>query len=334
MSPDDAAAKRRPAHRKPREPGNLARYRHADVTGDAMSTLMFAKIAAERAEAAKAAKAQRERRIAAQNAAQRRLQGQGQPLPPLRTGLPLAAGDLPATQTPATTQDGQADGDDEASDQQGVGQYVEALAGLIPAEVLTLHALTLTVTTSILSPTSTVGKAAHEAIAKATSNGAVEQAAAASAAITTITAPETLKAAFYGLVALSVVLYLVPRGYSVWKAADPPVKPRRWWREMRFTDWVSCAIPPLSFVAWTMLQRTTAFDAAFPHVAEADRTVLGLFLAVVLLAVSGWIAFKPVTADDSDDTDHTADDDADDNTGGGAGDDEDETPTGATPPAG
>lgn len=289
---------------------------------------MFAKIAAERAEAAKAAKAQRERRIAAQNAALGGLQGQGQPAPRLRINLPLAAGDAPAVQTP---QEAPAD-DDAKSGQSGVGQYVEALAALIPAEVLTLHALTLTVTTSILSPKSVVGKAAHEAIAKATPNDAVEQTAAASAAITTITAPETLEAAFYGLIVLSLLLYLVPRGYSVWKAADPPVKPGRWWREMGFTDWVSCMIPPLSFVAWTMLQRTTAFDAAFPNIQEADRTVSGLFLAVVLLAVSGWIAFKPVGSD----TDDSEDDANGDQAGGGGAADGGggENPTGAAPPTG
>lgn len=300
---------------------------------------MFAKIAAERAEAAKAAKAQRERRIAAQNATLGGLEGQGQPAPRLRIQLPLAAGDAPAVQTP---QEATADDDDEKSGQSGVGQYVEALAALIPAEVLTLHALTLTVTTSILSPKSDVGKAAHEAIAKATSNGTVEQTAAASAAITTITAPDTLEAAFYGLIVLSLLLYLVPRGYSVWKAADPPVKPRRWWREMGFTDWMSCMIPPLSFVAWTMLQRTTAFDAAFPDIQEADRTVSGLFLAVVLLAVSGWIAFKPVGSDD-DDTDDNENDANGGQAGGGAagggggaagGGDPVENPTGAAPPAG
>ena len=37
-------------------------------------------------------------------------------------------------------------------------------------------------------------------------------------------------------------------------------------------------IPPLAFVGWTMLQRTTAFDAAFPSMMSTQRTVVALFL--------------------------------------------------------
>lgn len=179
-----------------------------------------------------------------------------------------------------------------AAKSDNIGQYVQALSGLIPTEVLTLHALTLTVTTTVLAP----GDATHKAVVDAAASGAEERQQMGSAAITAISAPGTLEAAFWGLIALSILLYLVPRGYMAWKSADPAIPARHWYRRMRFVDWIGVAIPPLSFLAWTMLQRTTAFDAAFPHVEEANRTVIGLFLAVVLVAVSGWIAFKPVEA--------------------------------------
>ena len=42
------------------------------------------------------------------------------------------------------------------------------------------------------------------------------------------------------------------------------------------------SIAPLAFVGWTMLQWATAFDAVFPCLAEAPRTVDALFLAAFL----------------------------------------------------
>jgi hypothetical protein len=63
----------------------------------------------------------------------------------------------------------------------GFNTYVDVFAALVPAEVLTLHALMLTVTTKTVNAT------------------------------TEITDPGTLSWAFYGLLLLSVVLYVVPR---------------------------------------------------------------------------------------------------------------------------
>jgi hypothetical protein len=118
----------------------------------------------------------------------------------------------------------------------GLGTYVDALAALVPSEVLSLHAViiaTLTDTTN---------------------------------AVTTTDAP-TLRAAFWGLIALSVILYAIPRllGGS-------------WDRY----DWIRTLIAPAAFFAWTMLQRATAFDAAFPGMTGGARTVAALFLAVIL----------------------------------------------------
>jgi len=127
----------------------------------------------------------------------------------------------------------------------GVSTFVDALAALVPVEVLTLHALILAVTTTT------------------------------AANVTTITDPATLKWAFGGLIALSIVLYVVPRL-------------RKW----EVFDYLRAAIPPLAFVGWTMLQRSTAFDAVAPKLTDAPRTVAGLFLAVLLGVVAAALARK------------------------------------------
>jgi hypothetical protein len=127
----------------------------------------------------------------------------------------------------------------------GVSTFVDALAALVPAEVLTLHALILSVTTI---------KADN---------------------VTTISEPKTLKWAFAGLIVTSIVLYVAPRF-------------RKWDK----LDYLRAAIPPLAFVGWTMLQRSTAFDAIAPAMKDAPRTVAGLFLGVVLGLLASTLAIR------------------------------------------
>ncbi|HET6421903.1 MAG TPA: hypothetical protein VFG19_17220 [Geobacteraceae bacterium] len=129
----------------------------------------------------------------------------------------------------------------------GVATYVDALAALVPAEVLTLHGLILSVTTKV-------------------ENDA-----------TRVTAPETLSWAFLGLILVSIGLYAAPRLFA-----------RKWDK----LDWLRMAIPPLAFIGWTMLQRVTAFDAVFPQLPDASRTVIALFLAVILGAGATTLAYK------------------------------------------
>ena len=129
----------------------------------------------------------------------------------------------------------------------GTKTYVDALSALVPAEVLTLHAVILPATTTV-------------------KDGA-----------TTISAPETLQWAFLGLLLLAVGLYVGPRLIA-----------GKWDR----LDWLRAAIPPAALVGWTMLQRTTAFDAVFPDFHEAPRTVIALFLGVVLGLVAGALAYQ------------------------------------------
>lgn len=135
----------------------------------------------------------------------------------------------------------------------GLKPYIDALAALVPTEVLTLHALILSATT-----TTTGGSAG---------NGST----------TVIQDPETLKYAFWGLVLLSIIIYVVSK-----KLAGVLTK----------LDWIRAIIPAVAFVGWTMMQRSTAFDAVCPHLKDAPRTVIGLFLAVILGLVAAALGKK------------------------------------------
>src|SRR5262245_57599169 len=72
-------------------------------------------------------------------------------------------------------------GTSESNSAPGVKTYVDALAALVPAELLTLHAVIISVTTSVNGDT------------------------------TKIDDPTTLQWAFWGLIVLGSVLYAVPR---------------------------------------------------------------------------------------------------------------------------
>lgn len=139
----------------------------------------------------------------------------------------------------------------------GVGTYVDALSALVPAEALTLHALIISVTTKTAAIKPELPK-------------------------TEISAPDTLYWAFWALLATCVALYVAPRLLA-----------KKW----DSLDYVRMLIPALSFVAWTMLQRATAFDAlnvfaGFPEWENAGRTVVGLFLGLVLGFVAAALAYK------------------------------------------
>ncbi|HEY4288027.1 MAG TPA: hypothetical protein VGN00_13070 [Puia sp.] len=129
----------------------------------------------------------------------------------------------------------------------GLKTYVDAFAALVPSEVLTMHAVIISVTTTTTKDTPPV---------------------------TTISDPPTLAWAFFGLILLSMVLYIVPR-----------LSKGSWDR----LDYIRMLIPPLAFTGWTMLQRTTAFDAVDPRLGEAPRTVIALFPGVTL----GLLASSP-----------------------------------------
>ena len=135
----------------------------------------------------------------------------------------------------------------------GVRTYVDALAALVPTEVLTLHALMLTSATVVKDTQTTIKDVAVGPFFWA----------------------------FLGLLLLSVALYAVPR-----------LLDKKW----DGLDWIRAAIPPAAFLAWTMLQRATAFDAAVKYlnlpVEDVGRTYIGLFLAVLLGLAASALAYQ------------------------------------------
>ncbi len=140
----------------------------------------------------------------------------------------------------------------------GIKSYLDVFAALVPAEILTLHALIISVTTQTAAPSAANG-------------------ASAIGTVTTIPADAigTLSFSFWALLVLCTGLFAVPR-YIGGK-----------WDKF---DWIRMSIAPLAFVGWTMLQRATAFDAAFPRVGQIQRTVAALFLGAVLGVITAALA--------------------------------------------
>lgn len=136
----------------------------------------------------------------------------------------------------------------------GVSIYVDALAALVPTEVLTLHAFLLSITT------------------KTEVNEAGE-------IVTTITDPGTLAILFWILLLLSCAFFLV--GHL-----------RKGRQYMHKPDLIRMMIPAVAFVLWTMLQKTTAFDAVWPGLGDVPRYAFAVVGAVVLGLVTAFLATK------------------------------------------
>lgn len=48
----------------------------------------------------------------------------------------------------------------------------------------------------------------------------------------------------------------------------------------------------IAFVGWTMLQRVSAFDAIFPSLGDANRTVIAVIGAFILGVAATLLAYK------------------------------------------
>jgi hypothetical protein len=131
----------------------------------------------------------------------------------------------------------------------GVGSYVDAMAALVPAEVLAVHAAILPIAT------------------ETTTNADGET-------VTVVTETGTLIVVFVVLIILSMGIFLAGRKREEWEPLD----------------WVRLLIPPLAFVAWTMLQKATAFDALAPDLDAVPRFAYGILAAAILGAVAGYLA--------------------------------------------
>jgi hypothetical protein len=134
--------------------------------------------------------------------------------------------------------------------------FVDAAAALVPAEVLAVHLAIITVNTAV-----TKGD-----------QGEV---------VTKITEPEVLKWAFFALLGLAVVIYLVARIASgLFDKGD-----------------VLCAlIPPAAFACWAMLQRPTAFDAVWPELTEGTRVTIAVIAVGVLGAIAALASYEAAGA--------------------------------------
>jgi hypothetical protein len=135
----------------------------------------------------------------------------------------------------------------------GVGTYIDALAALVPAEVLALHAIILSFCTK-------------------TNNGATE-----------ISEPSTLKWAFWVLLVLATLLFIAGR----WQAKAPGVK-----SPALLTTLIQAVIPAAAFVAWTMLLKVSAFDAVASGLAVGARDTIAVIAAVVLGVIAALLGYK------------------------------------------
>jgi hypothetical protein len=85
-------------------------------------------------------------------------------------------------------------------------------------------------------------------------------------AVTTITEPGTLVFVFWALIVVAIALYAAGHGLKNWARLD----------------YVRMLIPPTAFVLWTMLQRSTAFDAVGSGLTDAPRTAIAVIGAILL----------------------------------------------------
>lgn len=132
------------------------------------------------------------------------------------------------------------------------GGFVTAMAALVPAEVLAVHALIIAL-----------------ALAPADKSSGTPPRALDPQSFT------TLRIAFWSLVFLSMLLYYMPRK-----------KAHSWGGK----DWIRVLIPPAAFVAWTMLQPLTMFDAICPKLSPIGRTSIAAITGVLLGALASFLS--------------------------------------------
>lgn len=136
---------------------------------------------------------------------------------------------------------------------------LDAVAALVPAEVLAAHALIIPLLTTRTT----------------TSQGE-------SVTVISDTNAVTLGWVFWALLGLAMIVYLVGRIGQV-----------------RFSggDLVRMLIPPCAFVCWMMLQQSTVYDGAYPGVDSGARSA-GAILGVIGLGVlAGLLAHTAAQAD-------------------------------------
>ncbi len=158
-------------------------------------------------------------------------------------------------------------GDEEKSPAKkaGLGSYVDIVAALVPAEILVANAALLPLMTK-------------------TSDATGES-------VTTITEPQTLKVVFWLSIVSVIGLFLLGERTRAHKEAAEAsekagdgkvVKPV----PLGVANWIRALIPAGAYVAWVMLQKSTAFDAVWPGMEEAMRMTVAVFGAIGLAALA------------------------------------------------
>lgn len=151
-----------------------------------------------------------------------------------------------------------ASGTSKSAQPPGLNGYIDILAALVPAEVLAIHAIVL----SIVVTTNSKGQ-------------------------TQITDASTAKLAFWLLLALSAVLFVLGRGGTPTPtpgsqgAGGRTAHPQWEWQDV-----VRLLIPPIAFVGWTMLEPVSAWNAVAPHVSSGMRVLIATVGAVALAAIT------------------------------------------------
>jgi hypothetical protein len=129
-----------------------------------------------------------------------------------------------------------------------VTPFVDALAALVPAELLAAHAAIIAIASTKV----------HDA--------------------TSITNTGTLKAVWWIFVVGASLLYVLSRLTTAHGSK------LTWWDIPRFP------IPAISFVAWTMLQPASMFDAV-SHASKDQRSIWAIVIAVGVAAVAAALSY-------------------------------------------
>lgn len=181
----------------------------------------------------------------------------GREAAPVAAQSPAAPGAPAPAGTPAAPG---ADGADEPK-KKGFSTYVDIVAAIVPAEVLALNAVLIQLMTE--------------------TDGSV----------TEITEPGTLEVVFWLSIVTAIGLYLIADRTAARKKAaeesekvgpDKEVKPV----PISLGTFSRALIPAAAYVAWVMLQKSTAFDAVAPGMEEPLRMTVAAFGAVLLGALA------------------------------------------------
>lgn len=135
--------------------------------------------------------------------------------------------------------------------------FIDALAALLPAEAIALHAALVPLFLKTGDPKSDDSSVT---ITTTVSQGDVGFAAGV----------------YVFILLLTVLLYVIARRGHAWQGVD----------------YVRMLIPPAAFTAWTMLQRNTLFDAVFYWVPISQRMATAIMSAVVLALLAWVLAYK------------------------------------------